>query len=39
MIEITENLCRFDFDAKQAMLDIGFELNLPKEDFDEFEGE
>lgn len=30
---------QFAFDAKQAMLDIGFELNLPEEDFDEFEGE
>lgn len=30
---------QFAFDAKQAMLDIGFELRLPEEDFDEFEEE
>ena len=30
---------QFAYDAKQAMLDIGFEINLPEEDFDEFEEE
>ena len=30
---------QFAYDAKQAMLDIGFELKLPEEDFDEFEEE
>lgn len=28
---------QFALDAQQAMLDIGFELKLPEEDFDEFE--
>lgn len=30
---------QFAFDAKQAMLNNGFELQLPEEDFDEFEEE
>lgn len=30
---------QFAYDAKQAMLDIGFELNLPEENFDDFEEE
>ncbi len=30
---------QFALDAQQAMLDIGFELKLPEEDFDEFEEE
>lgn len=30
---------QFAFDAQQAMLDIGFELKIPEEDFDEFEEE
>ena len=30
---------QFAYDAKQAMLDIGFELKLPEEDFNDFEEE
>ena len=30
---------QFAIDAKQAMLDIGFEINLPEEDFEDFEEE
>lgn len=33
------NKKQFAYDAKQAMFDIGFEINLPDEDFNEFENE